>query len=107
VPGAKAGFDALTGRLVKGSTGGPGLEERSKQRSYIVAVASDADGRDLAEVRVTGLNGYDFTAGMLAWGAMRAAEGGIQGSGALGPVEAFGLDQLEAGVAQAGIERVA
>jgi hypothetical protein len=106
VPGAKAGFNALTGRFVKGSTGGPGPEERSKQRAYVVAIASDADGNDLADVRVTGLNGYDFTGGMLAWGAMRAAEGGLSGAGALGPVEAFGLDELEAGVRQAGIERV-
>jgi short subunit dehydrogenase-like uncharacterized protein len=105
LPGAKAGFDALTGRFVKGSTGGPGPEERAKTRSYIVAVASDAGGRDLAEVRVTGVNGYDFTGGMLAWAAMRVAEGGVNGSGALGPVEAFGLDELEAGVKQAGIER--
>jgi short subunit dehydrogenase-like uncharacterized protein len=105
VPGARAGFNALTGRFVKGSTGGPGPEERSKTRSYIVAVASDAGGSELAEVRVSGVNGYDFTAGMIAWGAMRAAEGGLSGAGALGPVEAFGLDELEAGVASAGIAR--
>jgi short subunit dehydrogenase-like uncharacterized protein len=105
VPGVRAGAGALTGRLVKGSTGGPGAEERAKTRSYIVAVASDAGGRDLAEVRVTGLNGYDFTAGMLAWAGTRIAKTGIDGTGALGPVEAFGLDELEAGVREAGIER--
>ena len=106
VPGVRSGFGALTGRLVKGSTGGPGPEVRSKTRSYIVAVASDADGRELAEVRVAGVNGYDFTGGMLAWAATRIVESGVSGSGALGPVEAFGLDELEAGVRQAGIERV-
>ena len=37
---------------------------------------------------------------MLAWGAMTAAGGGLRGSGALGPVDAFGLDELEAGVAR-------
>ncbi|HEX8745530.1 MAG TPA: saccharopine dehydrogenase NADP-binding domain-containing protein [Thermoleophilaceae bacterium] len=106
VPGATAGFGALTGRLVKGSTGGPEPERRSQERSYAVAVASDASGRDLAEARVAGVNGYDFTGGMLAWAATRIAESGVNGRGALGPVEAFGLDELEAGVREAGIERV-
>jgi hypothetical protein len=36
---------------------------------------------------------------------MAAAEGGLRGSGALGPVAAFGLDELEAGCASAGIAR--
>ena len=106
VPGVRSGFEAVTGRFVKGSSGGPGPEERSKTRSYIVAVASDASGSDLAEVRVTGVNGYDFTGGMLAWAATRIADRGVNGVGALGPVEAFGLDELEAGVREAGIERV-
>jgi hypothetical protein len=38
---------------------------------------------------------------------MRAAGGALGGSGALGPVEAFGLEELEHGVADAGIARVA
>ena len=105
-PGARAGLRSLSARFSKGSTGGPTPEQRGKQHSYIAAVASDASGRDLAEVRVAGVNGYDFTGGMLAWAAMRIAEHGVNGSGALGPVEAFGLDELEAGVREAGIERV-
>ena len=44
-------------------------------------------------------------AAMLAWGATTAAGGGMHGTGALGPVDAFGLDALEAGVAEAGIAR--
>ena len=106
VPGVKAGIEAVTSRFVKGSTGGPSAEERSQGSSHIVAMAFDAAGRRLSEVRVEGLNSYDFTAGMLAWGAMRAAGGGLQGSGALGPVDGFGLDELEAGAAEAGIARV-
>ena len=42
-------------------------------------------------------------AGMLAWSAVRAAGGGLRDTGALGPVEAFGLRELEAGAAEAGI----
>ena len=47
-----------------------------------------------------------LTAGFLAWGAQTAAAGGLQGAGALGPVDAFGLDELERGCAEAGIARV-
>ena len=105
VPGVKAGVDALIGRLVKGSTGGPGPDERSRGRSYVVAQALDAGGAPLAEVRLGGVNGYDFTARMIAWGAERAAASGLAGTGALGPAEAFGLDELERGAAEAGLER--
>ena len=56
-------------------------------------------------MRLAGANPYDFTGEILAWGAMRVAAGGLRGAGALGPVDGFGLDALEAGVAQAGITR--
>jgi hypothetical protein len=41
---------------------------------------------------------------VLAWGAQLAAEGGLQGSGALGPVDAFGLVALTDGCRWAGLE---
>jgi hypothetical protein len=68
-------------------------------------VAGDADGRDLAEVRLHGPDPYTLTARLLAWGARRAAGGGLQGTGALGPVDAFGLEALRSGAAAAGLER--
>src|SRR4051812_17517371 len=105
VPGAKTGLDAVAGRLVKGSTGGPDAQARSRSGSVVVAEAKDAGGRVLSEVRLEGVNGYDFTAGMLAWGAVRAVAGELRGTGALGPVQAFGLDELEAGAREAGIAR--
>ena len=43
---------------------------------------------------------------MLAWGAITAAEHGLQGSGALGPVQAFGLEGLTRGATSAGLEQV-
>lgn len=107
VPGAKGALDALVGRAVKGSTGGPGAESRAKTGSVILAEAQDPSGTVLASARLEGVNGYDFTAGMLAWSAEAAAAGGLQGTGALGPVDGFGLDALERGVAEAGISRVA
>jgi short subunit dehydrogenase-like uncharacterized protein len=106
IPGAKGAIDSVLARAVKGSTGGPSEEERSKEVSYIVARATDANGRILAEVRVRGANGYDYTSRLLAWGATTAVERGLNGAGALGPVEAFGLDELEAGSREAGIERI-
>lgn len=103
LPGAKALGGALTSRFIKGSTGGPSAELRAEGRSHMVAMAFDESGRCLSEVRMEGTNGYDFTAGMLAWGAIRVAERGLQGVGALGPVDGFGLDELQAGAADAGI----
>ena len=93
-------------RAVKGSTGGPPEDERAETGSEIVAEATDESGRVLARARLFGVNAYDFTAGMLAWGAHAAANGRVHGTGALGPIAAFGLDALEEGARSAGIERV-
>lgn len=105
VPGAKSGANALVGRFVKGSSGGPSAEQRAKAGSYIVGEALDARGSVLESVHVEGADGYDFTAGMLAWAAIQAAETPIEAKGAIGPVEAFGLETLERGAADAGIAR--
>ncbi|MDQ3676445.1 MAG: saccharopine dehydrogenase NADP-binding domain-containing protein [Actinomycetota bacterium] len=107
MPGVSSAIGAVSAKLVKGSSGGPDADARTKARSQIVAVASDRDGIPLSIVQLEGVNPYDFTGAMLAWSAMRAAGGGLRGSGALGPVEGFGLDELEAGVREAGIERIA
>lgn len=106
VPGAKAGLERLLGRFAKGSTGGPTEAERARSGSHVLAIARDVTGKALAEVRLEGVNGYTFTAAMLAWASIRALEGGIEGSGALGPAQAFGIEGLESGVAEAGISRV-
>jgi hypothetical protein len=68
-------------------------------------VARDASGGELAAVRLTGGDPYSFTAPILAWAAAKAAAGGVQPAGALGPVEAFGLGDLETGCAGAGFKR--
>jgi short subunit dehydrogenase-like uncharacterized protein len=107
LPGARDVLDGLSARFVKGSTGGPDAATRATSRSLIIAEAYDAARTRLADVRLEGVNGYDLTAGFLAWGAQTAAAGGLRGTGALGPVDGFGLDALEAGCAEAGIARVA
>lgn len=105
VPGAKAALQAVFARLVKGSTGGPSPEQRGRSGSEIVAEALDPAGQVLSEARLSGVDGYTFTGAMIAWAAERAAAGGLQGTGALGPVDGFGLDVLEQGVAEAGLRR--
>jgi hypothetical protein len=105
-PGAKRLLEAATSRLAKGSTGGPDAATRAKSGSHVVGVAYDAAGSPLAEVHVSGGNGYSFTGAILAWGAVRAQAGGLKGTGALGPVDGFGLDELRSGCAEAGLEVV-
>jgi short subunit dehydrogenase-like uncharacterized protein len=105
VPLVRGALDEVVGRTVKGSTGGPDAEARAASGSVIVAEACNERGHVVGRAHLAGVNGYDFTAGMLAWGA-RAAAGRLQGTGALGPVAAFGLQALSEGVRSAGIERV-
>jgi short subunit dehydrogenase-like uncharacterized protein len=106
VPGARDAIGALLRPLAPGSSGGPDAEARARVGSLVVAEAFDARGTRLAATRLSGVNPYDFTAAVLAWGAQAAAGGALQGTGALGPVDAFGLDVLERGCAEAGIARV-
>jgi len=106
VPPARNAVTSLMRRAVRGSSGGPNAEARSKTGSLIVAEAFAADGTRLSRIRLRGVNGYDFTAAFLGWAARNAKAGGIQGTGALGPVEGFGLDLLERGVAEAGISQI-
>jgi short subunit dehydrogenase-like uncharacterized protein len=105
VPGVRSVLGAAIGRFVKGSTGGPDAEARAGTGSFVVAEARAADGTVLATVGLDGGNVYDFTAGMLAWGAHALAAGRVAPRGALGPVEAFGLDALEEGARAAGLAR--
>ncbi len=95
----------MAGSRVKGSTGGPSAAERAQTGSLIVATAHDDAGNELARVLIRGVNSYTFTGEVLAWGAIHALESGLKGPGALGPVDAFGLDELEAGCASAGMSR--
>jgi short subunit dehydrogenase-like uncharacterized protein len=105
IPGTRWLFGTVADQLVKGSTGGPGQEERARSGSHIIAVAYDERGEPLSQVQLTGPNAYSFTGRILAWAAERVAAGDLKGTGALGPADGFGLDLLEAGCAEAGIRR--
>jgi hypothetical protein len=72
-------------------------------RSHVVAEVFDGAGTLLARTRLVAPEAYALTADLLAWGAGRAAEHGVRGSGALDPVAAFGLDELRSGAAEAGV----
>jgi short subunit dehydrogenase-like uncharacterized protein len=92
-------------RRIQRSGAGPATEQAF--RSDVVAVANDASGATLSTAHLTGGDPYSFTAPMLAWAAGRAAVHGVHPAGALGPVEAFGLDGIEAACASAGFHREA
>jgi hypothetical protein len=100
IPGVRAALSALTSRLLSSSSAGPADPGTG---SLFIAQVIDAAGARLATVRLSGINGYEFSGKILAWTAERLAAGKAEGAGALGPVEAFGIDQLEAGVAECGI----
>jgi short subunit dehydrogenase-like uncharacterized protein len=105
IPGVKPGLQKIFERTVKGSTGGPDAEQRARSGSEVIAEALDPAGRVLSTAHLTGIDVYTFTGAVMAWAAERVAAGGLQGTGALGPADGFGLDALEQGVAEAGLRR--
>ncbi|MTE13633.1 saccharopine dehydrogenase family protein [Nocardia aurantiaca] len=99
------GFDVALARTVQGSGGGPDAQARARTRGWAVAEAFDDSENLVATVTLGGGDPYEFTATMLAWAAHTALDGGLLDTGALGPVEAFGLDALNAAVIGAGWSR--
>jgi short subunit dehydrogenase-like uncharacterized protein len=72
--------------------------------SRVVATAHAADGTELGRTTLDGPDPYEFTAAFMAWAAQRAADEGLDGTGALSPLLAFGgLAGLHAGCAAAGM----
>jgi short subunit dehydrogenase-like uncharacterized protein len=101
VPGARALMKAAGDRVV-GMSGGAGGPEPGSGVSWVVGQAYDADGAQLAEVQLSGPEPYALTASLIAW----AAQQPVEATGAIGPVEAYGVEALEAGCAAAGLTRV-
>ena len=108
LPGARGALAAAARRVQRGRVA-PG--NHSPIRSDVVAVAADADGEELAAIRLTGADPYSFTGRILGWAAGKAAADGVRSAdgtplaGALGPVEAFGIAPLEAACAESGFRR--
>jgi len=105
VPGVPGLLGAPGRRSLQRTGAGPDEAARSRSGSLVVAVAADAGGRELATVRLRGVDPYDLTGRLMAGAAQRLAGGGVESRGALGPVDAFGLDALEAMAADAGLHR--
>ena len=97
LPGVRGALQ-LAGERLAGMVPGPEPGTTPGGLSWIAAEAYDADGEKLAEAHLSGRDGYAFTGAFIAWAARRAAAEGVRGTGALGPVEAFGLEALEAGL---------
>jgi len=74
---------------------GPSEASRSRNQQLVSARAYDAAGDEIAGARIVAGNGYDYTGHVLAWAAETALTSGVRGTGALGPIDAFGLDALE------------
>jgi hypothetical protein len=103
VPGmrkiAQAAADVVADRI--GATSAD--ESAGLRDSRFVAVAYDMHDQLVAEVELRGPDAYRFTGDIMAWGARRAASVGVETTGAAGPIEAFGLESLQAGCAEAGL----
>jgi hypothetical protein len=72
----------------------------------VIAIARASSGEELSRVQVDGPNPYDLSGLLTAWAVERLLAGELLGAGALGPVDAFGLDPLRAGCAEAGLAAV-
>jgi len=107
VPGMRGVLAHAGEKLARVGGPGPAPGTTPGTTSHIAAAAYDADGERLAEVQLVGADAYDFTAGCLAWAARRASHDGVRATGATGPLDAFGLEALEAGCAEAGLRRAA
>jgi short subunit dehydrogenase-like uncharacterized protein len=92
--------------VVGGRVGeGPSAETTARARTCTVAEVRDSTGALVSRVQLDGPEAYGLTAELLAWGATTAADGGVRGSGALGPVQAFGLAELTAAAEAIGLQR--
>lgn len=101
----RRGLHALGERAGRRTGEGPSVAERAGTGSLVLAEARAGDGRLLAGARVAGsVDPYDLTGRLMAWAAERLLAGGQAGAGALGPVEAFGLEPLAAGCREAGLD---
>jgi len=103
LPGVGPRLRRLVQARAAGSSGGPDAAARARSRTHVLAVARSASGEVLRRVRLDGPDAYDLTARFLAWGATSAAAGDVRGTGALGPVQAFGLDALLRATREAGV----
>ncbi|GII63668.1 saccharopine dehydrogenase [Sphaerisporangium krabiense] len=108
IPGAKRVTELVADRVLQsGGRDGSSTAPAEEVSSQVVAEAFDRDGVRLASIELHGGDPYDFTARVLAWGAITAGVEGVAAQGAVGPAEAFGLEGLVRGCDQAGLHAIA
>ncbi len=103
IPGYRAVATLVLSVLPESKGRGPNAEQREMNTSHIIGEAFGAGGEMLSRVELVGVDGYTFTARFIAWAAEMAVSGKISKTGAIGPVEAFGLDALRGGCEQSGL----
>lgn len=107
VPGVGAAMGAVVRTALGGSSDtGPADHQRAQSRTVAIAIGRNGRGGEVGRVRVEGPNPYDLTASLLTWGARMLARRAEHGVGALGPVDAFGIDVLASGCLALGIADV-
>jgi hypothetical protein len=104
IPGAGRAAQRVASAVGRRVAEGPSASNEGA-RSTTVAEVRDRGGDLVGRVVLEGPEPYGFTGAMLAWGATTAAGGGTHATGAAGPVQAFGLAELTAGAAEAGLVR--
>ncbi|MDG3008730.1 NAD(P)H-binding protein [Rhodococcus sp. D2-41] len=109
VPGSRALAGRISTLLAGGpDSEGPSAEAMAQGRSLVAARVTDTGGTVLAALDLEGPGPYPLTAQSLAWAAAVEAHTGPKTVhrrvGALGPVQAFGLDALRDAATQAGLE---
>jgi short subunit dehydrogenase-like uncharacterized protein len=105
LPGTASALERLAGVLGRRVGEAPSRETLTSARTIAVAEVRDRAGQLVARAELAGPEPYGLTASLLAWAATTAASGGVRGTGALGPVAAFGLSELTAGAAETGLRR--
>jgi hypothetical protein len=101
-PALRRALDRIVGWTTR-SRRRPATSEVGRVRSLTAAIAYDEADNELASVQVDGPHPYTATGELLAWGAIRVSEGVVEKTGALGPLQAFSLDELRAGCAEVGL----
>ncbi len=97
-------IEGVVKAAAKKTGGGPSAEARARSGTLVVATCSNGDGRPLSAVRLDGpTNGYTLTGHLIAWAAASLRSGAQKSAGAVGPVEAFGLEECAAELSRAGL----
>ena len=106
LPGARPLARRIVRSRTPDTTGvGPDAQRRAGARTLVIARALDDAGTCRAVVQVDGPSPYELTGELLAWAGHACLTSPALAPGALGPVDAFGLAEVEQSCAQLGLRR--